>query len=258
MMLRILLINDDYRELLYLQTVLKKIGFDVLGVQNLRSIEETQLGFNPEIIFVGLKAATQQVQSACEQMRARSKKVKLIFLERGGNAAQGSGLLGYFDGLLQSPVNPTDLFKLIGEVGDVDGEFLTEKYKKLRQQLSPEDDAEFFMYDGADREEIDIWSNGGDFTDPNIPSDTQDRAAEKKNEVTVRANDNHREIELPKRSYKEHLSQMQPLENKVFDSKKVRAYHRQIRNEENLDQLQDLEQERQRFVEELFKLKKDK
>src|SRR5688572_17247096 len=51
-MLRVLVAVEDYSEMLYLQTLLKKIGFDVEGVQNERSFEDTRLSLNPEIILI--------------------------------------------------------------------------------------------------------------------------------------------------------------------------------------------------------------
>src|SRR3954467_784956 len=51
-MLRVLMVLEDYGELMFLQTVLKKIGFDVDAIQNARSFSDSVLRMNPDILVM--------------------------------------------------------------------------------------------------------------------------------------------------------------------------------------------------------------
>ena len=51
-MIRLLLVIDDYNEMIYLQTILKKLGLDIEAVSNPRKFTDTILGFNPSIVVM--------------------------------------------------------------------------------------------------------------------------------------------------------------------------------------------------------------
>ena len=51
-MLRVLLVLEDYGELMFLQTVLKKIGFDVDSIQNPRMFADSMLSLNPDVLVM--------------------------------------------------------------------------------------------------------------------------------------------------------------------------------------------------------------
>ena len=51
-MRKILILDDDYNELMFLETFFKKMGFDVIGIQKPQFVEKTVLGFIPQLFIV--------------------------------------------------------------------------------------------------------------------------------------------------------------------------------------------------------------
>src|SRR3954463_12035040 len=72
-MLRVLMVLEDYGELMFLQTVLKKIGFDVDAIQNPRSFHDSLLRMNPDVLV----------------MTAHGKRVRGIDLVKGLKKVRG-------------------------------------------------------------------------------------------------------------------------------------------------------------------------
>lgn len=274
-----MLIIEDYQELVYLQTLLKKIGFDVLGTQNLRGIEETQLGFNPDLIFLASRAKQDQLEPICEQIKKRSKKVQLVFVQdlKSSSPRATNSFFSLFEGHLKSPVNPKDLFLLIGRLGELDGEYLVEKYKKIRSQLSQEDETELLLIKHeeqsiGERTSADFERLSDSLEELNAPLEVLPSAeeavspsgSELSSEAEIQSAEDlpilkgeklTKVIDLPERDYSSVIAGLEPLKEMQFDAKKVRAYHRKIRKEPPDENSSELDQERQLFVKALFKSK---
>ncbi|HRO68711.1 MAG TPA: hypothetical protein PL182_14150, partial [Pseudobdellovibrionaceae bacterium] len=79
---KVLLAYEDYSEMLTIQSVLKKVGFDVLTTSSEFSLSEQVLSFNPEIIIgygKGPKVSTLGVGRRLKDMPRWTGRVILIF-----------------------------------------------------------------------------------------------------------------------------------------------------------------------------------
>lgn len=230
-MLRVLIAVEDYSELLFLQTLLKKIGFDVEGVQNERNFEEARLSLNPEVILVSARGKRLKGLEFAGQYKKIRGFPKIILLY-GATAAPSSEseLPPGADAVLESPVNSKSLLSLLAELGDLDSQTLIEKYRKIKASLSAEkvDDLELLRRDTVSEEDAEQFDSK--------PAKEKDAASETRNE-----------------RYKRFLETMEKPEHDGFDRTKVMRFHKKIRASEDVKEVEALEKERQAFVKALFK-----
>ncbi|MEK6556007.1 MAG: hypothetical protein AABZ31_12250 [Bdellovibrionota bacterium] len=133
-MLRVALVLDDYNELIYLQTILRKIGIDVEGLQNVKKYEELSLGFNPQILITsafGKKVNGLEFIKNLHRVRGYPKILVLTTPER-PLSKQETDQYTMVDQFLMSPVNPKNMIMAISQVGNVDEKILLEKFEKLQ------------------------------------------------------------------------------------------------------------------------------
>jgi hypothetical protein len=136
-MLRILLAYDNFQELTSVELMLKKIGFDVLGITSEFSIAEQLLSFNPQIVIAlgkSPKLSTTGVGKRLrESMRWEGQSI-LIFYPN--TKPQASDILRMqMDVGLESPVEPTRLVQVIAQLAGLDSHQLLDKLiKNLSQE----------------------------------------------------------------------------------------------------------------------------
>ncbi|MCB0412401.1 MAG: hypothetical protein KDD22_07740 [Bdellovibrionales bacterium] len=223
-MLRVLLALEDYTELLYLQTLLRKIGLDVDGVQNERAFEDVRLGLNPDVILIsarGRKLDGIQMASKLQKVRG-APKVALLFASQreAGDYSLTSGVNAYLTG----PVDPQKVLSLLAELGNIDGETLLEKYRKIKRTLSFEEN-EILEQDEI-LEESSIQNTG----------------------VSSGSFEGGKKLE-----YKKFLDQAgRPTGSGGWKRSDVVTFSKEIRKEESRTSTEDLETERQAFVKALF------
>ena len=143
-MLRILLAYDNFQELTSVELMLKKIGFDVLGITSEFSIAEQLLSFNPQIVIAlgkSPKLSTTGVGKRLrESMRWEGQSI-LIFYPN--TKPQASDILRMrMDVGLESPVEPTRLVQVIAQLAGLDSHQLLDKLIKNLSQDTLEKNTE--------------------------------------------------------------------------------------------------------------------
>lgn len=148
-MLRVLLAIDDYGEMVYLQTLLKKLGFDVDAVQKQRAFAGKQLGFNPQIVLATADGRRVNGIELAEGIRRRQGIPHFILLVHPQQAKElDLDNLKNVDGHLESPVNIQRLLEIISLVADVDAVALLEKYNRMRASLQPDETGDLTILKG--------------------------------------------------------------------------------------------------------------
>lgn len=217
MMLRALLLLDDYAEMVFLQTLLKKLGFDVEGVQHTRSIEDLLLSFNPDLFIATARGKRVSGIEVAEKLNRARGTPKVILLVPENTFSKYTQLsLANVDGYAVSPVQTQTLLTQIEKLHDLKPGVLNEKYAKIRsgQQVTENNDLQFIR--------------------------------QAKNEGK---NHSEREARFQEFLKKNHGNDTK----KAFSQKKVRQYHKQIREQETGDDIEQLEEERQEYVKAMFR-----
>lgn len=230
-----LLVLEDYGELMFLQTVLKKIGFDVDSTQNPRMFSDSLLTMNPDVLVMTANGKRIKGVELAAQVKRNRGNPKIILL-RSGTLAKEAYKDIEIDGWLDSPVGAPDLLDKIAELCHLNKQTLQEKLLKLRIQEGDADPARVLKMNppSADEATMDKSEkpngNFGALKASTLSSaDRQSRYKKAREETNI--------------------------EHKGFVLKDVQAQVKALRAEETKADLADLERERKAFVEHLFKKK---
>lgn len=230
-MLRVLMVLEDYGELMFLQTVLKKIGFDVDAIQNPRIFQDSLLRMNPEILV--MTAAGKRVNG--RELAKTVKRVrgfpKVVLIRAPNSPVEDDPEISAW---LNGPVAAPELLKALSDLCNLDNHILQEKFQKLQLQDPEVESARVLKStDGAaptlDRSNKDV-GNFGVLNPSTMSADER------------------------KKRYQDFLTEEKP-EDHGFAIKKVQQQVKTLREEEGQKDLADLERQRKAFVEELFKKK---
>lgn len=131
-MRRILLVLEDYNEQVFLETLLKKIGFDALSVRNELLLSDQMLIFKPDVIIGtgdGVKLKGINIQRKMQKNRVPAKLILLFPLQK----LQDQKLMASYsaDVAVETPVNPRVLIETICIVAQLDASSVIKKFEKL-------------------------------------------------------------------------------------------------------------------------------
>ncbi len=131
-MLKILLVYDDFQELTSVELMLKKIGFDVVGITSEFSLAEQLLSFNPQIIVAQGRTAKVSTSNVGRRLRESVRWDGHSVLVFYPNAKpQATELLKIrMDVGLEYPVEPTKLVQVLAQLGSLDANQLLDKLIK--------------------------------------------------------------------------------------------------------------------------------
>lgn len=129
---RILLVIEDYRELVEVQTFLKKVGFDVIGIQKDSTIKKKAIEFAPEIIFI--EAQKEKISGLTIDTKIKRykgfPKVILIF-EKNNTKSINDLTKSILDGVIEKPINPETVLNICAKMLNLDSDSLIKKYQRL-------------------------------------------------------------------------------------------------------------------------------
>lgn len=229
-MLRVLMVLEDYGELMFLQTVLKKLGFDVDAIQNPRSLGDSVLVMNPDVLVMTAFGKKVKGSELCSGVR-RVRGVPRIILMHSHDTAADPHI--QVDGWLESPVPALVLLNMLGDLCGLDKTVLADKYQKLQNKELEEKTRTLIMNDKPEatfERPVVSAGNFGNLQESTMPSSER--------------------LERNARFLKEEM----PKEH-GFSLKSVAEQVRTLRREEGALDLSELERQRKAFVEHLFKKK---
>lgn len=135
-MIKILLVYENYNHLVSIETSLKKIGFDVLGITNEYSLSEKVLGFNPDLIIAsGEDTGKVKTQSIGEKLREMTRwlgKVILVYSETQDPSPEEL-IKVRADQVLVAPVEVPTLITTIAMLSGLEARVLLERLAKYTQ-----------------------------------------------------------------------------------------------------------------------------
>lgn len=131
-MSKVLLVYEDYSEMANTQSVLKKVGFDVLGISNEFGLTQQMLSFNPEIVVgfgKGPKVSTIGVGRRLKEMPRWTGRVVLVF--PAGFKPDPQDLLKVrMDMAIEAPLDIARLLQVLAQLTDQDPQVLVAKMLK--------------------------------------------------------------------------------------------------------------------------------
>jgi response regulator RpfG family c-di-GMP phosphodiesterase len=149
---RILLIFDDFNELSKTETYLKKTSFDVLSLKNERSLGEQLLGFRPDAIVVYGNSNRVSSFSVGKKLKDNHKyQGRVILILPAGVKLSPEDLLKVrMNAVIESPVSPEKMLKLLAKQLNLNEAALLEKLRRLQAQ-----DSSYLKFSESNEEETD-------------------------------------------------------------------------------------------------------
>lgn len=129
---KILLVYEDYADLMNVESTLKKVGFDVIGLTNEYTVAEQVLAFNPDLVVGsgrGGKVSSLGVGKRLKEMHRWQGKSVLIFPAKFKPEPQDLIRIRV-DMMLEAPVPALRLIQVIGKLLNHDEAVLLERLNK--------------------------------------------------------------------------------------------------------------------------------
>jgi DNA-binding response OmpR family regulator len=220
-MRRVLLVIEDYNELLFAEKVLKKVGFDIESLHSESPLLDKMIGFLPDLVVAtgnGQRVDGKSVVKKVKRKGGVQAKLLLLF-----NPQRSQKRLDYesygAEGFLEAPVNPRTLIKTVCDLTGLPSEPVVAKFDKLA---------------GPDEEnQMQVVSNKG--------------VEEKKTDLQIISNKGRTE------SYSKFLKSVPKSDVELFDHKAVESERRYQKKHPDTPEELRIDEEKKVFVKKLYK-----
>ena len=234
---------EDYNELVFVETILRKVGFDVLSLQNDSAVSEKLLEFRPELVLASMRGRrVNGVKIGARLRRARGLPKLILFFSGSPGPTAEELKQASPDAVLSSPIQPKELIRAVAEQLQMDVAALAERYEKLGLFPLPPSDQGNPLANFKSKSEGS--GSGGTDSDPltivkwkqqaEISPDVQDRKRDQAEKLVAELPDHH-PLGIPRGA--------------------VTAQVKEFRERESDRDIQDIDRERRQFVKALFKPK---
>lgn len=220
-------VMEDYNEMVFVETVLKKIGFDCMGVQNDNSIADKVLSFSPALIIADGFGRKINGLLLCQKLK-RPKGLPKIFLVMTPpeNVNDEDCQRLRIDGLINRPIHPVEMLEEIARVLELDIKALLQKLDKLG------------LFQDAAKDKLQIVKGKVNKVPP-----TQ----------IVQLKESSMTIEKRMEKYQEHLAHLPQTDVDGINRKKVVEQIKDFRSREDDSEIREIDEERSAFVKALFR-----
>lgn len=156
-MRKVMLVVDDYQEMVAIENLLCRLGFDVLSLGKDILVNDALYRFQPEIVIATSKGHSVDGYKVAERMKRIFPPPKVALTYSGGipPALTPKSKMNV-DGLIATPILPQNLIKLVARLGDLDPEPLLEKFQKIMSAPMSQKDLELVRVFGQ-RESLESW-----------------------------------------------------------------------------------------------------
>lgn len=124
------MIIEDYNELVFLEGVLRKIGFDLEGIQSTAKYVESMLSLNPQVLIISTQGKQVDLSLLARDLKKRPRPPKTVMLVSPNQNVEDLPLFDV-DIVLSSPVRIDKLIDAISDQLGIDPVPLLTKYNKL-------------------------------------------------------------------------------------------------------------------------------
>jgi hypothetical protein len=130
-MRRVLLVIEDYNELLLVEKILKKIGFDVESLPSEASLPERMMGFLPDLVLATGDGNRINGHSVSKKVKRKGINAKLLLLFPRQKLLTIDVATYAAEGALETPVVPRTLIKAICDFTGIPSAGILTKFDKI-------------------------------------------------------------------------------------------------------------------------------
>jgi len=131
-MRKILLVIDEYQEMVALENLLRRVGFDVLSVGKDILVNDSIAGFFPDIVVATMKGRAVDGVKVSTRVRKLAPPPRVAFVASAENAANIAVEQKLFtDAVIATPLQPIPVIRTIAQLANLDPNPLIGKFQKL-------------------------------------------------------------------------------------------------------------------------------
>jgi len=250
-MQRILIAIEDFNELLYCETILKKVGFDTQSFQTELAISEAILTFNPDLLIMSAMGSRVNGVNYLSKLKTKNKTLPVILIgQRNRLNVSDKQIIA----LLEPPLSPRILIEVLSSLFHLDEEALLSKYEKSSDFKNVNEKASLHVKGSASRkfdfstEESDTEENNAieseleeyDESDQNVLQNFKSKNQESQEKLNERAS-RYRKIA--------NSQKLPPFVG--FTKEAVQDQVKFFRRDENSPEIKNIDEERRMFAIEL-------
>ncbi|MEQ1877130.1 MAG: hypothetical protein ABL958_10820 [Bdellovibrionia bacterium] len=240
-MRRILLVVEDYNELVFLETLYKKVGLDVEGMQNDVAAPEKLLGFSPDMIVLSTYGTRVNAVRLLSKVKRKDGCPKVILLFQKSRPGSEKDLKNMVDAMFESPIHPRFLLEATEKLLKIEPNSLMKKMERFDTSSQDDNKMQHIKGDGGKVVQFPL-KNQGKEEKPRVPISE------------YRENNNVSEEYKTKKKHRyqawvdgEHLPPFQGINHE-----RVAEIEKEWRKREDDPDIQQIDEERKAFVKALF------
>lgn len=135
-MRRILLILEEVKEMSILESLFRKLRFDVEVVKTNVGIMDKFLGFRPDLVIMTARGKKINGIELCKKMNPKGDATKIVLAISSASGIKPAELKGInIVGFLESPINPVKAMELVAQHLKLDLNSLKEQLEKQSKVL---------------------------------------------------------------------------------------------------------------------------
>lgn len=263
-MVRILLVIDDYNELIYLQTLLKKIGFDIEGLNSSKKYADSSLGFNPKVVIGSAFGKKVDILTFGKDIRKSRGFPKLLALKPTGRDVPQSQMdAAGIDLSVDSPVNIKKLILGISNLVGIDEAGFLDKLSKIAVKEDSEFSSDLMMLGSLDNLDGDLTENLAkkEISQMLGLSDEapHDEIAEEPEVEPVSETSSYQptpeDVQSRRARFDKFLASMEKPKSGRFSRDRIIEFNKKIRSAQRPDDSDEVEDQKKSFVKALFNKK---
>lgn len=131
-MRKVLLVIDDFNELVGLEKLFRRLGFDVLSLGRDATVGEVVLYFPPDLCIASFKGKNVDGTRLRGKLRKSNSDVKLVvLLPQGMTLSETDVQAAEVDAVIETPFDPVSALRLVAKMMRLNVDEIESKYQKI-------------------------------------------------------------------------------------------------------------------------------
>ncbi len=127
-----MLVIDDFNELVGLETLFRRLGFDVLSLGRDATVSEAILRFPPDLVLATARGRSVDGLKLAVKVKRTNPKSRIILLMQSGITLTNREISeGQVDALVETPFEPRAALKIVCRLLALEPDSMLEKYSKI-------------------------------------------------------------------------------------------------------------------------------
>ncbi len=256
-MRKIMLVIEDYTDLIALENLLRRVGFDVLSLGKDILVNDALLRFQPDIVIATSKGRVVDGLRVAARVKKQTPAPRVALTYALGNAptltSEGQTLV---DAMVVLPIQSASFLKVMSQLAGIDASSLLAKYEKISTVRPQEEELMHVTGEApAPVESRFVRNTPVETTAPSVLDEDPWAKSEEEWDPTKKPGQASTTRSIRSDRYDRFLNTMEEEKfDNVLPREKAAAAMRELKKaaEKDKDKLEELDRERREFVKVLF------